>query len=266
MKTLLMVLCGTLAFGQLALGQPNQSLGGIGGHLTWTNGSLSIAHLTQDMPGALAGLRVGERIVAIDGKPTAGMSFTQAVALIRGKVPTKVQLTVVDAKEVKRKVSVVRAWPTFQLFEDNWRIDFKNFQTQAKMWGSLDGKNELPSETERQRVLAENAVKEERYTDALQHYRNGLMACTNLWPEGLFNAATLCGEDADLRLKQSSTTNQSYAAMKYRIAAEYMERYLELLPQAPDATVAKEKMIVWDEKCRALKRTLGASLQRISLF
>ena len=53
------------------------------------------------------------------------------------------------------------------------------------------------------------------------------------WAAGWFNAALLYGEFGE-----------------YEYAADRMKRYLLLVPDAPDAKAAREKMIVWEEKAK----------------
>jgi hypothetical protein len=51
------------------------------------------------------------------------------------------------------------------------------------------------------------------------------------WPEGQFNLALIGGE-----LK------------RYRGAVFHMKEYLALVPEAPDAQAARDKMILWQDK------------------
>ena len=89
-----------------------------------------------------------------------------------------------------------------------------------------------PPDFERHRVLAEHALQEKDYFTALEHYEAGLRSYQT-WPEGWFNAALL------------------YEAVgEWDYAVNRMSAYLELVPDAPDAQAAKEKLIVWKEKMR----------------
>jgi tetratricopeptide (TPR) repeat protein len=108
--------------------------------------------------------------------------------------------------------------------------DFAAFQKQAASWHSQSPKSPLPGEADRQRILAEAAIKEKNFGKALEHYKAGL-AAESLWPEGQFNAGILCGE-----------------LEEYEEAADHFHRYLELVPDAPDGKMVREKMIIWEDK------------------
>jgi carboxyl-terminal processing protease len=56
-----------------------------------------------DSPAERAGLKAGDKILAIDGKDTRGMALDAAVKLIRGKKGTKVKLTVARDGAAKAK-------------------------------------------------------------------------------------------------------------------------------------------------------------------
>lgn len=70
-----------------------RSYSGIGATLLPTKRGLAVTSL-QAGPARRAGLRVGDRIVAIDGALTAGVPFEQALARIIGAEGSKVQLRV----------------------------------------------------------------------------------------------------------------------------------------------------------------------------
>jgi carboxyl-terminal processing protease len=70
------------------------SFGGVGITLSTTEGALGVAEVVEGGPAATAGIQAGDTIVAVDGKPTAGMSSPTAVSLIRGQEGTKVVLTI----------------------------------------------------------------------------------------------------------------------------------------------------------------------------
>jgi tetratricopeptide (TPR) repeat protein len=78
--------------------------------------------------------------------------------------------------------------------------------------------------------LAENAVKEKKLDDALEHYELGLDSCYT-WPQGHFNAALIAAEIGF-----------------YEQAVEHMQSYLELVPDAPDAEAARDQIVIWRDK------------------
>jgi tetratricopeptide (TPR) repeat protein len=106
--------------------------------------------------------------------------------------------------------------------------EFAEFKEKAIRWRTE--KPPFPPEADRQRILAENALKERDIERALEHFEEAL-AVAPFWAEGYFNAAMISGETG-----------------AFREAADHMRRYLELAPDDPDAEAAREKMIIWDEK------------------
>lgn len=83
--------------------------GGIGAELGYKNGVVIIATL-PGMPAEIAGLQAGDKIVAINGKSTAGMAVDQAVTHIRGTIGTAVKL-IIDRSGVGATIeySITRA-------------------------------------------------------------------------------------------------------------------------------------------------------------
>jgi tetratricopeptide (TPR) repeat protein len=107
---------------------------------------------------------------------------------------------------------------------------FADFQGKAKAWRALKVKPELPPEVRRYRLLAEDAIKHKEFEKAVQYYEQGL-EIEPLWPQGQYNAALLYGE-----------------MKEYRDAELHMKRYLELVPDAPDAQAARDQMMIWQSR------------------
>lgn len=61
-----------------------------------------------DNPGALAGIKSGDIITAVDGQPTRSMNMEQVANSIRGQQGTEVELELKDKEDQLRKVRVVR--------------------------------------------------------------------------------------------------------------------------------------------------------------
>jgi regulator of sirC expression with transglutaminase-like and TPR domain len=80
------------------------------------------------------------------------------------------------------------------------------------------------------RLLAEDAVKNNKPVEALNDYEIGLQSYPT-WPEGHFNAALIAAELND-----------------YANAIEHMQSYLELVPTAPDAQAARDQITIWQHK------------------
>ena len=77
----------------------NPSFSGIGVTVRPEHGGgLAIESVIRGTPAAQAGLRPGDRIVAVDGRSLAGRSSSYAIGLIKGQPGTKVQLTVLRSR------------------------------------------------------------------------------------------------------------------------------------------------------------------------
>ena len=109
---------------------------------------------------------------------------------------------------------------------------FADFQVKAKAWRALKTKPELPPDVRRYRLLAEDAIKHREFEKAVQYYEQGL-EIDPLWPQGQYNVALLYGE-----------------MKEYRDAELHMKRYLELVPDAPDAQAARDQMMIWQSRMK----------------
>jgi len=105
-----------------------------------------------------------------------------------------------------------------------------DFHQQAAEWRALTAKPPQPEEVRVQRLLAEDAVKNNKPVEALNDYEIGLQSCPT-WPEGHFNAALIAAELGD-----------------FANAVEHMQSYLELVPNAPDAQAARDQITIWQHK------------------
>ena len=68
------------------------AFGGVGMELGERNGSLTVVAPLKGTPAAEAGIRSGDIVLAVDGKPTEKMPVDDAVKLIRGPVGTSVTI------------------------------------------------------------------------------------------------------------------------------------------------------------------------------
>lgn len=89
---------------------------------------------------------------------------------------------------------------------------------------------EFPEEARRFRVIAEAAVKGKNLLGASENYEKAL-GIAPWWPAGRFNRAFILGE-----MKQ------------YGAAVREMKRYLLLMPEAPNARDAQDKIYEWEDK------------------
>jgi hypothetical protein len=106
----------------------------------------------------------------------------------------------------------------------------RTFPQRAAAWRALATKPPIPEKVNVQRLMAEDTIKDNKPYDALNYYELGIQLYPT-WPEGNFNAALIAAE-----LKY------------YADAAEHMQAYLELVPDAADAQAARDKMLVWKAK------------------
>lgn len=82
---------------------------GIGIHIGLRDGVLTVIAPIEDTPAFRAGLQSGDRIVAIEGETTQGITLRQAVDKLRGEKGTEVNLSVQGPHETEaRDVSIVR--------------------------------------------------------------------------------------------------------------------------------------------------------------
>ncbi|MGL4881732.1 MAG: carboxyl-terminal processing protease CtpB [Waterburya sp.] len=70
---------------------------------------LTVFEPIPNSPATKAGLKAGDQIVSIDGKPTTKMTLEQASAAIKGQVGTKVNLEIARPSKPAFEVSIARA-------------------------------------------------------------------------------------------------------------------------------------------------------------
>lgn len=91
----------------VACGPPTWA-GGIHALLGWSERAVRVTDVPATGPAARAGLRVGDVIVAIDGKPLAGRSSREVQRLLTGEVGSTVELEIERDGKLER-VRVERA-------------------------------------------------------------------------------------------------------------------------------------------------------------
>jgi carboxyl-terminal processing protease len=83
--------------------------GGLGIEISVQNGILTIISPIEDTPAWDAGIKAGDKIIAVDGKSTKGLSLVEASTFMRGKRGTKTVLTIVrEAIEEPFDVAITR--------------------------------------------------------------------------------------------------------------------------------------------------------------
>ena len=59
------------------------------------DGYIRVVSPIDGTPASKAGIKTGDLITHLDGKPILGLSLSQAVKLMRGKVGTSIRLTII---------------------------------------------------------------------------------------------------------------------------------------------------------------------------
>ena len=75
--------------------------GGIGIEISVQNSVLTIISPIEDTPAWIAGIKPGDKIVAINGQSTKGFSLVEASALLKGKRGSKITLSIVRENQEK---------------------------------------------------------------------------------------------------------------------------------------------------------------------
>jgi carboxyl-terminal processing protease len=126
--------------------------GGIGVSLETNSDDFRITAVSPQGPAEHAGLRVGDRIVAIDGAPTAGQRALEVIHMLRGPIASPVVITVKREGEanprdfwVQRELVVV---PTVSVSRDGniaiFRIaSFNQSTTQLMTEGLLEAQRQV---------------------------------------------------------------------------------------------------------------------------
>jgi carboxyl-terminal processing protease len=83
--------------------------GGLGIEVGSENGMIKVVSPIDDTPASKAGIESGDLIVKINNQPTQGLSMTEAVDLMRGKLGEKITLTLVRDGGTPFDVTLARA-------------------------------------------------------------------------------------------------------------------------------------------------------------
>lgn len=113
---------------------------GIGAEIGIRKDTLTVIAPLADSPAAQAGLRAGDKIYAIDGKSTAGITIDEAVNKIRGPKGTVVKLTILrEGMEQAKEIPITRSTITVKSVtgeevkgKDIYKITITNFNDDTK--------------------------------------------------------------------------------------------------------------------------------------
>ena len=95
--------------------QTDGEFGGLGITVGIKNGALTVIAPIEGTPADKAGLKAGDIILKIDKKSTLSMTIDEAVSIMRGKVGTPINLTIVREGEAKPlNIHIVRGVITIQ--------------------------------------------------------------------------------------------------------------------------------------------------------
>lgn len=110
-----------------------------------------------------------------------------------------------------------------------------SFEEVAKNYRELKVKPELSEEARKFKVQAESAVKRKEFEIADARYAEALKIAP-WWPQGHFNRALILSETE-----------------RYQSAIDEMNKYLLLVPEAPDARSARDKIYEWEDLAKRKK-------------
>ncbi len=102
-------------------------------------------------------------------------------------------------------------------------------QAIAQLIRTMPAKPVLPEEARKFKVQAEFAVRDKQFSDAADLYGQALTIAP-WWPQGHYNRALVSAEAGDLPS-----------------AMQEMKHYLALLPDAPDARTAQDRIYGWEQ-------------------
>lgn len=126
-----------------------------------------------------------------------------------------------------------QAWQTMLSLDAAEPVaDRTRFESALAAFRSASVGPDIDESVRRHKVLAENAVREKRLWEAADAFEQGL-ALAPWWPQGNYNMALVF---AELRADA--------------LAARYMARYLQLVPDAANARAAQDKIYLWQAEAK----------------
>ena len=103
--------------------QTKGKFGGLGIEVTMENGVVKVVSPIDDTPASKAGLKPGDYITNIDGEAVMGMTLNDAVDKMRGKIGSKVKLTIRRINEKPLEVTLKREEIKIQSVKNSTKAD-----------------------------------------------------------------------------------------------------------------------------------------------
>ncbi len=101
--------------------QTRGAFGGLGIEVTMENGLVRVVSPMDDTPAFRAGLEAGDPISHLDGEPVLGLTLSEAVDRMRGRVGEDIVLTVLRGEQEPFDVTVTRA--VIEIQSVRWRTE-----------------------------------------------------------------------------------------------------------------------------------------------
>lgn len=89
--------------------QTKGEFGGLGIEVTLENGFVKVIAPIDDTPADKAGIKSGDLITHLDDEPVLGMTLSEAVTIMRGKVGSKIKLTINRNENENLQIFITRA-------------------------------------------------------------------------------------------------------------------------------------------------------------
>ncbi len=124
--------------------QTRGKFGGLGIEVTMENGLVKVISPIDDTPAYRAGIEAGDLITHLDGDPVLGLTISEAVEKMRGRINTKINLTIrresVDPFDVEITRDIIKIKSVRHRIEDNvgyLRITTFNEETDTELQKSI---------------------------------------------------------------------------------------------------------------------------------
>ena len=103
--------------------QTSGEFGGLGIEVTMEKGLVKIVAPIEDTPADRAGLKSGDLIIQIDGEDVQGISLSEAVEKMRGKVGEKINLKIFREDSEKKTFNVTIVRDKIKIRSVRWRLE-----------------------------------------------------------------------------------------------------------------------------------------------